>query len=89
MKSVKNRERLDQTSKQLMLEGILAALGEALYSPITAIHPYGTTVLLLCFAGVIIGGMGNLRGTFFSSFVLGMVISLTARYWPAQKPWFL
>ena len=33
------------------------------------------------FAVVIVGGMGNLRGTFISAFALGMVMALTARYW--------
>jgi branched-chain amino acid transport system permease protein len=38
-------------------------------------------VLLLAFAVVIVGGMGNLRGTFISAFSLGMVMAITARYW--------
>jgi branched-chain amino acid transport system permease protein len=38
-------------------------------------------VLLLSFSVVIVGGMGNLNGTFVSAFALGLVMSLTARYW--------
>lgn len=34
-------------------------------------------------AVVIVGGMGNLTGTFISAFVLGMVIAVTARLWSA------
>jgi len=61
----------------------LAALGGVLYAPISSVHPYmGLAVLLLCFAVVIVGGMGNLRGTFLSAFALGMVMSFTARFWP-------
>lgn len=61
----------------------LAALGGILYAPISSIHPYmGLGILLLCFAVVIVGGMGNLKGTFLSAFALGMVMALTARYWP-------
>ncbi len=60
----------------------LAALGGVLYAPISSIHPYmGLSVLLLSFAVVIVGGMGNLRGTFVSAFALGMVMAVTARYW--------
>ncbi len=63
---------------------LLAALGGVLYAPITAVHPYmGLHVLLLCFAVVLTGGMGNLRGTFSAAFVLGMLISIVGRYWPA------
>ncbi len=60
----------------------LAALGGVLYAPISSIHPYmGLSILLLGFAVVIVGGMGNLKGTFFSAFALGMVMAITARYW--------
>jgi len=65
-----------------MLGSALAALGGILYAPITSIHPYmGFTVLLLSFSVVIVGGMGNLNGTFVSAIALGLVMSLTARYW--------
>jgi branched-chain amino acid transport system permease protein len=60
----------------------LAALGGVFYAPISSIHPYmGLSILLLAFAVVIVGGMGNLRGTFVSAFALGMIMSVTARYW--------
>jgi len=65
-----------------VLGSILAALGGVLYAPISSLHPYmGFTVLLLSFAVVIVGGMGNLNGTFVSALALGLVMSLTARYW--------
>ena len=65
-----------------VLGSALAALGGVLYAPISSIHPYmGLSILLLAFAVVIVGGMGNLRGTFISAFTLGMVMSITARYW--------
>ncbi|HHY45842.1 MAG TPA: branched-chain amino acid ABC transporter permease [Firmicutes bacterium] len=66
-----------------VLGSALAALGGVLYAPITSVHPYmGTSILLLCFAVVIVGGMANLKGTFFAAFALGMVVAITARYWP-------
>jgi branched-subunit amino acid ABC-type transport system permease component len=65
-----------------VLGSALAALGGVLYAPISSVHPYmGLSILLLGFAVVIVGGMGNLNGTFLSAFGLGMVMSLTARYW--------
>ena len=65
-----------------MLGSALAAMGGVLYAPLSSIEPYmGLSVLLLAFAVVIVGGMGNLRGTFFSAFALGMVMAVTARYW--------
>jgi branched-chain amino acid transport system permease protein len=69
-------------SLMFILGSALAALGGVLYAPISAVHPYmGLSILLLAFAVVIVGGMGNLRGTFLSAFALGMVMALTARYW--------
>jgi branched-subunit amino acid ABC-type transport system permease component len=65
-----------------VLGSALAALGGVLYAPISSIHPYmGLSILLLSFAVVIVGGMGNLKGTFLSAFALGMVMAITARYW--------
>lgn len=65
----------------------LAALGGVLYAPITSVHPYmGMMVLLLSFAVVVVGGLGNINGTFVSAFVLGMVMAITGRYWgPAAE----
>lgn len=69
-------------SLMFILGSALAGLGGVLYAPISAVHPYmGLSVLLLAFAVVIVGGMGNLRGTFISAFSLGMVMAVTARYW--------
>jgi branched-subunit amino acid ABC-type transport system permease component len=66
-----------------ILGSALAALGGVLYAPITSIHPYmGSMVLLLSFSVVIVGGLGNLNGTFVSALALGLVMSFTSRYWP-------
>jgi len=66
-----------------VLGSCLAGLGGVLYAPITSVHPYmGFMILLLSFAVVIVGGLGNLQGTFLSAFGLGMVIAITGRYWP-------
>jgi branched-subunit amino acid ABC-type transport system permease component len=59
-----------------------AALGGILYAPITAVEPYmGNQILLLCFAVVVVGGLGNWRGTLIAAFSLGMLMSVTGRVW--------
>lgn len=64
------------------LGSCLAALGGVLYAPITAVNPYmGFQVLLICFAVVVVGGLGSIRGTFVAAFALGLVMSITGRFW--------
>lgn len=59
----------------------LAALGGVLYAPLGTLNPYmGFEILVLCFAVVIVGGMGNLTGTAIAAYSLGMVHSLSAAY---------
>jgi branched-chain amino acid transport system permease protein len=65
-----------------VLGSALAVLGGVLYAPISAADPYmGVDILLIAFAVVIVGGMGNLTGTFISAFALGLVIAVTGFYW--------
>ena len=67
-----------------ILGSALASLGGILYGPISTVHPYmGFRIVTLCFAVVIVGGMGNLRGTAIASYVLGMVMAVTAWFWGA------
>lgn len=41
---------------------------------------------LISFAVVLVGGLGNIKGTFVSAFVLGLVMAITGRYWgPAAE----
>jgi len=70
-----------------VLGSCLAALGGVLYAPITTVHPYmGFHILLISFAVVIVGGLGSLKGTTISAFVLGMVMAITGRFWgPAAE----
>jgi len=65
-----------------VLGSSLAVLGGVLYAPVSTVEPYmGFHILLVAFAVVIVGGMGNLTGTFIAAMALGMVIALTGRYW--------
>ena len=69
-------------SMVFILGSALAVLGGVLYAPIATAEPYmGHDILLIAFAVVIVGGMGNLTGTFVSAFLLGMVLAVTGRYW--------
>ena len=70
-----------------VLGSALGALGGVLYTPISSLHPYmGFHVLILCFAVVIVGGLGNLRGTAVAAFALGLVMAVTGRFWgPAAE----
>ncbi len=74
-------------SLMFIIGSCLAALGGALYVPITSLHPYmGFHVLLLSFAVVIVGGMGSMRGTFVAAIALGLVMAVTGRFWgPASE----
>jgi branched-subunit amino acid ABC-type transport system permease component len=74
-------------SLMFIIGSCLAALGGALYVPITSLHPYmGFHVLLLSFAVVIVGGMGSTRGTFIAAVALGLVMAVTGRFWgPASE----
>ncbi len=65
-----------------VLGSALAVLGGILYAPISTADPYmGFHILLLAFAVVIVGGMGNLNGTFLAALALGMVMAVTGRFW--------
>jgi len=69
-------------SIMFIIGSVLAVIGGVLYAPISAADPYmGTNILLLAFAVVMVGGMGNLDGTFISAFVIGMAMALTGRLW--------
>jgi branched-chain amino acid transport system permease protein len=65
-----------------VLGSTLAVLGGILYAPVATAEPYmGFDILLLAFAVVIVGGMGNLSGTFWAAMLLGMVLAITGRFW--------
>jgi len=52
----------------------LAALSGAIAAPISSVGPgMGDSVLILCFVVVVIGGVGNIRGTFLGALLIGLV----------------
>jgi branched-chain amino acid transport system permease protein len=65
------------------LGAMLAGLGGALTAPMIAVSPgIGVEVIVLSFAVVVIGGLGSLGGAALGALMVGVVRSLTVRYWP-------
>lgn len=61
---------------------VFAVISGILYAPVSAAEPYmGNRMLLLAFAVIIVGDMGNLKGTFVASFVLGLVMAIVGRFY--------
>ena len=61
----------------------LAGLGGALTAPTIAVSPgIGVEVIVLSFAVVVIGGLGSLGGAALGAVLVGLVRSVTVRYWP-------
>jgi branched-chain amino acid transport system permease protein len=75
-----------------MIGGGLAALGGVLYGLTQAIYwDMGFNLLLLMFAGVILGGLGSAYGAMVGSFVVGLVAQLSTLWFPVelQNAWAL
>lgn len=61
----------------------LAGLGGAMTAPTIAVSPgIGVEVIVLSFAVVVIGGLGSLGGAAVGAVLVGLVRSVTVRYWP-------
>jgi branched-chain amino acid transport system permease protein len=59
----------------------LSGLGGAIVAPTMAIHPVmGLLLVIKCFAAVIMGGFGNIHGTIYAAFILGIVESYAVAY---------
>ncbi|MFT3972082.1 MAG: branched-chain amino acid ABC transporter permease [Amaricoccus sp.] len=61
----------------------LAALGGTLAAPIYSVNPnMGNDILIVCFAVVVIGGMGSILGAIVMGFLLGLLEGLTKVFYP-------
>lgn len=61
----------------------LAAIGGFLAGPLLGVAPnLGTSLLITSFAIVIIGGLGNIRGTIVAALLLGIVYNLSLFFYP-------
>ncbi len=60
-----------------IIAGALSALAGALHAPLIMVDPQmGLEVLAFAFMIVIIGGLGSVRGTLVSSFLVGQIVSI-------------
>jgi len=65
-----------------VIAGSLSALAGGLYAPLIMVDPQmGLDVLAFAFMIVIIGGLGSIKGTFVSAFLIGQVVSLGALFY--------
>jgi branched-chain amino acid transport system permease protein len=61
----------------------LAAFAGVLAAPIYSVNPnMGTSLVIIAFAVVVIGGMGSIMGSIVTGFGLGIIEGLTKVYWP-------
>lgn len=68
-----------------LLGGALAGLGGVFYGLTQAVYPeMGFTLLLLMFAGVILGGLGSAYGAMLGALVIGVVSQVSTLWFPAS-----
>ncbi|HEY8357222.1 MAG TPA: branched-chain amino acid ABC transporter permease [Ramlibacter sp.] len=61
-----------------------AALGGALFGPITIVHPaMGTEIMTVAFVVVVIGGLGSFWGVVLAAILVGVVRGITIHFVPA------
>ncbi|HEY9550560.1 MAG TPA: branched-chain amino acid ABC transporter permease [Kiloniellaceae bacterium] len=62
----------------------MAALGGALFAPITTVHPaMGAEIMTVAFVVVIIGGLGSFWGVVLAALLVGVVRGVTIHFVPA------
>jgi len=77
--------RLQPYMTAIVMLGVgLAALGGALFAPITIVHPaMGAEVITVAFVVVVIGGLGSFWGVVISALLVGVVRGITINFVPA------
>jgi len=62
----------------------MAALGGALFAPITVVHPaMGAEIIIVAFVVVVIGGLGSFWGVVLAALLVGVVRGITIHFVPA------
>ena len=68
----------------VMLGVGMAALGGALFAPITIVQPaMGAEIIIVAFVVVVIGGLGSFWGVVFAALLVGVVRGVTIHFLPA------
>jgi len=77
--------RLQPYMTTIVMLGVgMAALGGALFGPITIVHPaMGAEVITVAFVVVVIGGLGSFWGVVISALLVGVVRGITIHFVPA------
>ena len=79
--------RLQPYMTAVVMLGVgLAALGGALFAPITTVHPaMGAEIITIAFVVVIIGGLGSFWGVVLAALLVGVVRGVTVHFLPAAS----
>jgi branched-chain amino acid transport system permease protein len=77
--------RLQPYMTAIVMLGVgMAALGGALFAPITIVHPaMGAEIITVAFVVVVIGGLGSFWGVVIAALLVGVVRGVTIHFAPA------
>jgi len=77
--------RLQPYMTAIVMLGVgMAALGGALFAPISNVHPaMGAEIITVAFVVVVIGGLGSFWGVVLASLLVGVVRGITIHFVPA------
>ena len=77
--------RLQPYMTAIVMLGVgMAALGGALFAPITIVHPaMGAEIITVAFVVVVIGGLGSFWGVVLAALLVGVVRGVTIHFVPA------
>ena len=77
--------RLEPYMTAIVVLGVgMAALGGALFAPITIVHPaMGAEIITVAFVVVVIGGLGSFWGVVLAALLVGVVRGITIHFQPA------
>ena len=77
--------RLQPYMATIVMLGVgMAALGGALFAPITVVHPaMGAEIITVAFVVVVIGGLGSFWGVVLAALLVGVVRGITIHFVPA------
>jgi branched-chain amino acid transport system permease protein len=77
--------RLQPYMTAIVMLGVgMAAMGGALFAPITIVHPaMGAEIITVAFVVVVIGGLGSFWGVVIAALLVGVVRGITIHFVPA------